>query len=148
MTRGMMRITPVVLVHLRIALLGAASVVVEDLGTLISELESEIEQARHRGSPRKRAGYHELMAAVREHYELQATVGLPGEALREYTLPGRAQQDLVREVLSDYRAAARLAIESADEMSNAAQRDASRRIEEISTFLGDGRPCEEAAPVV
>jgi hypothetical protein len=146
MTRGM-RISPELLVHLRIALLGATGVAIEDLGTLTSSLEGEIERADQPGLPGKRAAYCELMAAVWDRYELQITVGLPGEELGEYMLPGRAQQKLVEEVLRDYREAAQLALDHDTEIGEDARQEAEQRIEDIAVFLGDGKPSKEGAAV-
>jgi|HubBroStandDraft_6_1064221.scaffolds.fasta_scaffold582781_2 hypothetical protein len=145
MTRDRMRISPELLVHLRIALLGATGVAIEDLGTLTSSLDGEIERAEQPGLPGKRAAYCELMGAVWERYELQITVGLPGEELAEYILPGRAQQKLVEEVLRDYREAAQLALDHDTEMSEDARREAEQRVEVITVFLGDGNTNEAAA---
>lgn len=143
-----MRITPRVLVHLRIALLGAAGVSIEDLGTLTWDLAAEIDNPRRPDLPAKRtAAYHELMGVVCACYEMQKTVGLPGDPLDACTLLGQAQQQLVQEVLSDYCDAAELALKDASEMSDNAQQEAAERIEEIAAFLGEGQPSEESAPV-
>jgi hypothetical protein len=84
--------------------------------------------------------YYELMRAVCVRYERQEA----GDLLDEYTVLGRAQQQLVQEVLSDYRETAELALQDASETRADAQREAVERIGEVTAFLGDGQPREES----
>lgn len=133
-----LRISPTLLVHLRIALLGAASVAIEDLWSLTSMIESEIDRANR---PGKWSAYQELMATLRAIYELQEMLGLPGDALREHDLPRCAQHELVRGVLADYRDAGELSLQDAYELGHGASREALHRVEEITAFLRD-RPSQ------
>ena len=138
MTPAAMCISRELLAHLRVALLGAAGIAVEDLGTLVSDLEGEVERAEQSDLPGKRAAYSELIEAVRVRYELQQTIGLPGEPLEEVKPQGRAHRDLVIEVLTDYRDAT-VQLQADREMSENARREAAERLRVINPFLGDGQ---------
>jgi hypothetical protein len=137
MTPDAVCISPELLSPLRIALLGAAGIAVEDLGTLTSDLEGEVVQAEQPDLPSKRAAYHELMAAVRARYELQKAIGLPGDPLRELELAGRAHRELVIEVLTDYRDAT-VQLQADHEMNEDAGREVAERLLVINRFLRNG----------
>ncbi len=79
MTRTPMVISPPVVEHLRTALPGATLIAVEDVGTLSEDLHGEASNPQHPDRRGKRAAYDELMTALRLLYELQQTVGLPGD---------------------------------------------------------------------
>ena len=136
MTRTAMVMSPPVVEHLRIALLGAILIAVEDVGTLSEDLASEATTPQHPDQPGRFAAYHELMAALRLRYELQQAVGLPGEPLAGVELSGPAtQQAVVTEALTDYRDATvallgegRLSVEKAEYFAE--------RIDVLNEFLG------------
>jgi hypothetical protein len=141
-----MVISPPVLEHLRTALLGATGVAVEDVGILAADLHGEADKPSHPDEPGKRAAYHELMAALRLRYELQQSVGLPGEPLAEIELSGPGQAAVVTEALTDYRDATVALLGEGRLDADAAER-AADRAEVINEFLAgttEGQECHVA----
>jgi hypothetical protein len=135
-----MAISPRVVEHLRTALLGATGIAVEDVGTLAADLHGEADKCSHPDQQRKRAAYHELMAALRLRYELQQTVGLPGEPPTEIELRGPDCQ-VVTEALTDYRDATVVLLGEGRLAAGAAERGADR-VEVIDEFLARGQTTE------
>jgi hypothetical protein len=130
-----MVMSPPVVEHLRTALLGTILVAVEDVGTLSEDLTSEATTPQHPDQPSKWAAYHERMAALRLRYELQQTVGLPGEPLAGVELSGPAtQQAVVTEALTDYRDAT-VALLGEGRLSDERAEHFVERIEVINQFL-------------
>ena len=141
MTPTAMVISPPVLEHLRTALLGATGVAVEDVGVLAADLHSEADRPSHSDEPGKRAAYHELMATLRLRYELQQTVGLPGEPLAEIELRGPGQAAVVTDALTDYRDASVALLREGRLAADAAER-AADRVEVVNQFLAGGQTTE------
>ena len=139
-----MRISSELLVHLRLALLGAIGAAIENLSRLNADLQRGV-QTSHADLPRTLGAYHEQMAALRARYELQETVGLPGDELRSRSLPRRAQRQLVTQVLEAYRDAAALVLRAGSKMSDKEREEAVARVEEITAFIGDGLTSEDGA---
>ncbi len=140
-----MSIPPEVLVHVREALLGAAGIAIEDLGTLTSDLEAECEKKEGPDGPGKRAAYHELTAAVLVRYDLQKTIGLPGDPLITVKVRGRSSEELVVECLTDYRDAL-VARKEDDFMEEAGLKEAAESLQAIEPFLTD-RQTSRVEPV-
>lgn len=130
-----MSIPPDVLVHVREALLGAAGVAIEDLGTLNSDLGAECD--RKEESPDglgKRAAYHEHWQVAAARYELQRKIGLPGDPLTEVRVRGRSAAELLVEFLTDFRDAL-VARKGARHMEEADLAEAEEWLEVIEPFL-------------
>jgi hypothetical protein len=130
-------IPPDVLVHVRTALLGAAGVAIEDLGTINSDLEVECDRKEESpDGPGKRAAYWELWQVADARFELQRTVGLPGDPLTEVKVLGRAAEELIVEFLTDYRDAL-IARKDARQMEEARLAEAEEWLAVIEPFLAD-----------
>lgn len=129
-------ISPELLRHLRVALLGATGIAVEDLSSFTSDLEGTAERFERPGIPSKRAAYHMLMEAVRVHYELQKMVGLPGEPLREVKRDLQEYLGLITEILTDYRDAT-LQLLADPELGDSARQRAVDRLSVIDPFLSE-----------
>jgi hypothetical protein len=77
------------------------------------------------------------MQAIESGYELQRTIGLPGEPLERVELRRPAHQVLVMEVLTDYRHAT-IQLQADVEVGQYARSEAAARLRIIEAFLAGG----------